>query len=264
MGSNQDRYSIDHLLGQTYNRLTILRLDRVESYTQTNGSRQSLKYVECLCTCGASIVCRLGDVKSGRTTSCGCAKKGNYRTDLAGKRFERLLVQHRADGNSKWSCLCDCGKTHVVYSSHLLNGSIRSCGCLRDEMTSARTIAYLKSVRISMGIDPEKTITSSNLIQRSNFNKLAKEIVARDSYCCVWCNDDTSKLSVHHIETWFLNEDLRFNPTNLITLCPSCHKSVHNHGYHQPPDPLKSILMSGYSSNIREYLDSKYEASYAL
>lgn len=70
--------------------------------------------------------------------------------DLAGRRFDRLLVLRRAessaDGKARWVCACDCGNTTIVFSHALrMKGDAareikrtRSCGCLRK---SASTVA---------------------------------------------------------------------------------------------------------------------------
>lgn len=57
--------------------------------------------------------------------------------DLTGRRFGILKVIDRAPdyispkGYRKimWNCECDCGKTCVAMSSHLLSGHTSSCGC---------------------------------------------------------------------------------------------------------------------------------------
>lgn len=53
--------------------------------------------------------------------------------DLAGQRFNNLLVLERADvpdkyGRTFWRCLCSCGKECVVCTSHLRSGNTKSCG----------------------------------------------------------------------------------------------------------------------------------------
>lgn len=58
--------------------------------------------------------------------------------DLTGKRFGRLVVisQSTKKDSSKaiyWHCKCDCGAEKDVRASTLLNGTTRSCGCLRKE-----------------------------------------------------------------------------------------------------------------------------------
>lgn len=51
--------------------------------------------------------------------------------DLTGKRFGKLLVIERAEninGRVAWTCLCDCGREHVVRTGDLTTGHIQSCG----------------------------------------------------------------------------------------------------------------------------------------
>ena len=68
--------------------------------------------------------------------------------DLAGSRFGRLTpvgcqrarfgsAGHRA----KWICRCDCGEYTAAFSSSLVTGNTRSCGCLRSDLTAARNVA---------------------------------------------------------------------------------------------------------------------------
>lgn len=33
-------------------------------------------------------------------------------------------------GNSKWECICDCGRKHTVSRTNLISGKTKSCGCL--------------------------------------------------------------------------------------------------------------------------------------
>lgn len=55
--------------------------------------------------------------------------------DLTGQRFSLLTaidsVGENKQGYLLWRCKCDCGNETVVPSGRLLNGSTRSCGCLR-------------------------------------------------------------------------------------------------------------------------------------
>ena len=59
------------------------------------------------------------------------------RTNLTGKRFNRLLVLEFAgrDKNrqSLWKCLCDCGIKKIIGGRELKNLDTQSCGCLRME-----------------------------------------------------------------------------------------------------------------------------------
>ena len=56
----------------------------------------------------------------------------NTLIDLTGARFGKLTVIEQAEsknGKTRWACLCDCGVTTCVRSSHLRNGRAKSCGC---------------------------------------------------------------------------------------------------------------------------------------
>jgi hypothetical protein len=65
--------------------------------------------------------------------------------DLTGKRFGRLLVLAEAPRRSRQRyclCRCDCPlKTEKeVSGGNLRNGEIRSCGCLRSEVSAAQAV----------------------------------------------------------------------------------------------------------------------------
>lgn len=52
--------------------------------------------------------------------------------NLAGKTLGRLTAIEYIKP-SKWSCLCSCGNSVVVPAHNLLNGTAKSCGCIRTE-----------------------------------------------------------------------------------------------------------------------------------
>ena len=56
--------------------------------------------------------------------------------DLSGRRFGKLTVLRRTTnrGNkTMWECECDCGSVTVVSGSNLVQGNVKSCGCLWKE-----------------------------------------------------------------------------------------------------------------------------------
>lgn len=64
--------------------------------------------------------------------------------NLIGQRFGKLLVESRIGAKHVnrqiyWKCLCDCGNTSEVRTSHLRKGKIVSCGCHRNEIARARS-----------------------------------------------------------------------------------------------------------------------------
>jgi hypothetical protein len=66
--------------------------------------------------------------------------------NLVGKQFGRLTVveglqtRRTSGGNpiARWRCACSCGKERVVSTGSLRQGKVKSCGCLRTELTQQR------------------------------------------------------------------------------------------------------------------------------
>lgn len=61
--------------------------------------------------------------------------------DISGQKFGRLTAVCRI-GTSKnrqaiWLCKCDCGKETTSTSSNLIYGTMKSCGCLKNEHIAA-------------------------------------------------------------------------------------------------------------------------------
>lgn len=146
---------ITDLTGQQYGHLTVL------SYYGKDRSNKAMWL--CRCDYGTEKIVRSNDFKSGKITSCGCAKKKmlsdmmkkraeekrnnpTYRKNLKGKKFGRLTViefdeeatkekrqTSPTQKNSWWKCQCDCGNIVSVASTSLTSGQTQSCGCLKRE-----------------------------------------------------------------------------------------------------------------------------------
>ena len=66
-------------------------------------------------------------------------KNPKPRHNLLGRRFGRLEVIDGPiprSGRKIWTCKCDCGALKKVTTSGLLNGKVKSCGCLEQEKRS--------------------------------------------------------------------------------------------------------------------------------
>jgi hypothetical protein len=75
---------------------------------------------------------------------------GRKAIQLGGERFGRLIVQARAmesndSGCAMWICSCDCGSTVLAAGYLLKRGSVKSCGCLRNEIGAKHLQQYSKS-----------------------------------------------------------------------------------------------------------------------
>ena len=117
------------LTDQVFGRLT------VKSRAENKGSQT---FWNCLCECGKQVPVNAYHLRTGRTQSCGCNRKGKPVTDLTDKVFGRLTVkslsnQRTNQGGARWKCDCECGNPTVVAAGNLTSGAVRSCGCLAKE-----------------------------------------------------------------------------------------------------------------------------------
>lgn len=77
--------------------------------------------------------------------------------DLSGKRFGDLVVVgrmkndiRRAGKQPRWECVCDCGKTTIVWSSSLKSGDTQSCGCKKGNIKHSGRRTRLYSIWTNM------------------------------------------------------------------------------------------------------------------
>lgn len=121
----------EDLTGQVFGYLTVVR--RAENkYGRTCWL--------CRCECGKEKEATARDLKAGKVKSCGCRSRdhSHNRVDLTGRKFGRLtaiqpLEERDRKGSVYWKCLCDCGAETSVTEDGLVQGSVRSCGCLKSE-----------------------------------------------------------------------------------------------------------------------------------
>lgn len=67
--------------------------------------------------------------------------------------------------------------------------------------------------------DPERN--------RYQAKKWVKAVKDRDGWMCVECGAGDGKLHAHHIRRWKLYPALRYELSNGITLCETCHQAAH-------------------------------------
>lgn len=121
------------LTNKTFNDLTVIGLFDISDSGQV--------MLRCHCSCGADTIVDANELINHKVKNCGARihdKRHSRLIDLTGQRFGRLTVIERSDkksvnGNARWICQCDCGKTVDVDSQNLRMGTTRSCGCFRSE-----------------------------------------------------------------------------------------------------------------------------------
>ena len=94
-----------------------------------------------MCDCGTIKVIVGYDLYNSSKTNCGCIRR-NF-VDLTGQVFGRLTVlgfsHYDKYSIHYWKVRCSCGTEKVVGGSSMVGGSVKSCGCLRREVTSKRS-----------------------------------------------------------------------------------------------------------------------------
>ena len=109
-------------------------------------SNTTMRYWDCRCECGNTVVVSQEDFDWGSVTDCGCSQNGKPRPDLTGQTFGKLMVLREVEPVTTsqgrpmraWLCRCTCGREVVVRHYNLTKGVTRSCGCLRSEKQRKR------------------------------------------------------------------------------------------------------------------------------
>lgn len=116
--------------------------------------------------------------------------------DLLGKQFGRLTVYESAPdrvsrGGSRkkaWRCRCKCGNNVTATTQDLRRGDVRSCGCLKRELTSARLTVHGGKGSHLYNVWKAMRRRCSDIKQKDYHNYGGRGI----SVCSEW-NDDFSK-----------------------------------------------------------------------
>lgn len=77
------------------------------------------------------------------------------------------------------------------------------------------------------GSSPER----QRLYANAEWKAFLRRIYARDLYRCTRCGSPKKgrrSLHAHHIKPWAGNPTLRFDESNVVTLCRKCHEWVHS------------------------------------
>ncbi len=119
-----------------------MRSGRLTAIEKTDQKKRGSILWRCRCDCGRETLVEAYKIRSGATTSCGCARKGHGVKDLTGQQFGRLTALYRLDKKQGstylWKCRCSCGNEVDVPVNSLLFGKQQSCGCARREFLQSR------------------------------------------------------------------------------------------------------------------------------
>ena len=181
---------IKDYVGQTFGELTVLSLNVEKTnesiQKQLDGRiKKSVKYWECLCSCGNII--DVSACKIGKRTSCGCdnKKKKNERLNLlVGQKYSNLTIidvdyernekeeirfkngEIKRQSSDFYICECDCGNIRSVSINDLKSGNTKSCGCY---LSQALKISFQKNKKYNKYEEKENYIIGWDLKNENSF-----------------------------------------------------------------------------------------------
>jgi hypothetical protein len=119
--------------------LTNTRFHNLVVVKEVEKDRFGHRMWSCLCDCGNIFTQPTSSLTCGRTHSCGCkfrTRISGVKKDLSGIVFGRLRVLRRAKNDTiyhqtKYECICECGRNCTISYSNLTSGASSKCGNCR-------------------------------------------------------------------------------------------------------------------------------------
>lgn len=141
-------------------------------------------------------------------------KSGRSAEDLAGRRFGRLTVIRKAEtqnNRTRWFCRCDCGEEKIVTSRDLKSGKVKSCGCLRRDVSgknkkdiSGRRFGRLTALYPTMNRDRHGAVCWMCRCDCGNLTEVAIPNLLSGSCKSCGClkkeNQEKIQSRLHHID----------------------------------------------------------------
>ncbi len=250
-----------NLTGERFGRLVVIKEAKRRGYH---------RYWLCKCDCGNEKEVYMSNLRYGKTQSCGCLHTETVSkpeiTDLTGKRFGSLIVIKVTEKNPKskmprWLCKCDCGSDTIAYSSNLMRGHSRSCGCeqggksalrwTEDEELSIINLLNTKKNTVEISQITGRTINAVNrkIAQLKNEKKLKK------------CADCENYFIPKSVAAKFCSDQCRWRNHKKKTtkkrrkegLCPQCGGVMD-----VAISTQKSKVTTTYCTKCQEYFHDNY------
>lgn len=183
-------------------------------------NKQPLSY---LCACGKASVIKLNTLLNGGLCKiCGYKKsrKTNTKThtevvEVFAEKGFKLISDSYEGSRLPLRYICKCGRESVTSLSNI--GSIQGCrDCWLDIMRSDES--------------PYRSLsTEERHAQRKapEYAEWRTQVFQIDSYSCVKCTQHGGSLEAHHLDAFHWCEDRRYDTTNGVTLCKTCHADFH-------------------------------------
>ena len=142
------------------------------------------------------------------------------------------------DGSSECDGIAPQATTLIVSVDYdALSGQLQNAGLIDGTPIN---IDDLRHIACDAGVVPAIFAADGQPLymgrkQRAVTSAQKLALIARDKQC-IGCGMRASTCDAHHIIWW--DDDGPTDITNLVLLCPKCHKKVHKHGYRVERDPI--------------------------
>lgn len=214
---------------------------RFGSLVLTEYIKNEGKY-KCICDCGNETIATAINLKTGNTKSCGCQSKLLLRQAVVAKYKDKIINgisfieptdKFGASGHIIWKLKCVCGKIFERPAMLVVNGHIKSCGCM--------TSSFKSLANGGTGI-PYENYNLYEMIRSTNEYALWRnECLKRANYTCELTNNTSHDVQVHHIiplnilvDTYNITKDnisefnaILFDISNGIVLSTLIHQEFH-------------------------------------
>lgn len=136
------------LIGNTYGDFTVIEM------VYKKCGKNNRAFCKCIGIDGNEYTIRADALQSGATKHIKNVGKKCIKNDLTGQRFGHVIVLYDTgfrnnQGHVRWHCKCDCGNEFDTYSTNLVDGHTRSCGCNKHSKWEEFIADYLVSKSIT-------------------------------------------------------------------------------------------------------------------
>lgn len=167
-----------NLIGERFGKLTVIE--------QVSSDKCGNRKWRCLCDCGGEHIATTGNLRSGRTTNCGCKKS----PDLTGKVFGKLTVLGRSDKRNPrgarttpmWECRCECGAITYKATDTLTNpeeSMCKSCQGLYAAENARKSAGFVGGTQITKLRNMEPTAANTSGCRGVYYEKKINKYRAR-------------------------------------------------------------------------------------
>lgn len=167
-----------NIIGERFGKLIVIE--------QVPSDKSGNRKWRCLCDCGGEHIATTGNLRSGRTTNCGCKKS----PDLTGKVYGKLTVIGRSDKRNPrgarttpmWKCHCACGAITYKATDTLTNPNesmCQSCQGLYAAENARKSAGYVGGTQITRIRNMELTAANTSGCRGVYYDKKTNKYRAR-------------------------------------------------------------------------------------